>query len=165
MIQAGLHDLRIALWGLDEHPRTWGDLVSRLRRHLGDTCAFAGLSFELESDLDEADSGGPAVGLTVFRLVQEAATNTVKHARAKHVRCSLRSVDGGIQLVFEDDGAGLPSPVPPGRGLGNMKRRVAALGGEVKLSRPPDGGTRLEVWLATPHDRASDATEAAVQHG
>jgi signal transduction histidine kinase len=165
MIQAGLHDLRIALWGLDEHARTFGDLVSRLRRQLGDMCAFAGLSLELDSDLAEADSGGPAVGLTVFRLVQEAATNTVKHANAKRVRCSLRSVDGGIQLVFEDDGRGLPSPVPAGRGLGNMKRRAAALGGEVQLSRPPGGGTRIEVWFAIPHDHASDARDVTLHHG
>jgi signal transduction histidine kinase len=165
VIQAGLHDLRIALWGLDEHAMTWGDLVSRLRRQLGDMCALAGLSFELVSDLAEAESGGPAVGLTVFRIVQEAATNTVKHARANRIRCSLRSVDGGIQLVFEDDGTGLPSPLPPGRGLGNMRRRVDAHAGKLQLGRAADGGTRIDVWVALSHDHASDAGGAALHHG
>lgn len=106
-----------------------------------------------------------AAGFTLHRILQEALTNTVKHAGARHIRCRVVAADHGARLVFEDDGRGLPSPVPAGRGLANMRRRIAALGGTFELSARPGGGTRIEVWLpARPHDHAIDAA-AAVHHG
>jgi hypothetical protein len=98
---------------------------------------------------------GPAVGFALHRILQEALTNTVKHARATRIRCGVRPADRGLRLVFEDDGIGLPSPVPAGRGLGNMRRRIAALGGTLELSCPATGGARVDIWLPAPsHDHA-----------
>jgi two-component system sensor histidine kinase UhpB len=164
-LQGGLRDLRIALWGLDKDVLTWGELVSNLRRQLADVCTAASLSLELESELPDDVRMGPAVGFTLHRILQEALTNTVKHARATRIRCCVRPAERGLRLVFADDGIGLPSPVPPGRGLGNMRRRIAALGGTLELSCPADGGTRVDIWLpAQSHDHAIDAA-STVQHG
>jgi two-component system sensor histidine kinase UhpB len=164
-LQGGLRDLRIALWGLDKDVLTWGELVSNLRRQLGDVCTAASLSLELESEVPDDALMGPAVGFALHRILQEALTNTVKHARATRIRCGVRPADRGLRLVFEDDGIGLPSPVPAGRGLGNMRRRIAALGGTLELSCPATGGARVDIWLPAPsHDHAIDAT-AVVQHG
>jgi signal transduction histidine kinase len=164
-LQTGLHDLRVALWGLDEHT-TWGELVAKLRRQVAEMCGLAGLSLELTSDLTDGDSGGPAVHLAIYRIVQEAVTNTVKHAHATRIVCSLRVVNEGIQLVFQDDGVGMPTTVSTGRGLGNMRRRVAALAGTIRFTQGDERGTRIEVWLPShPHEHARDGDVVIPHHG
>lgn len=153
-LKVGLRDLRVALWSLDDEPLLWGEVVARLRRQLAEVCGAAGLTMSVQSSLAEDSSGGPAAGLAVFRIVQEAFTNTLKHARARHVECTLAPAGRGVRLVIEDDGIGMPSPTPStGRGVANMTRRVDALGGSIRFVSRGAGGTRIEAWLP---DRSHD---------
>jgi signal transduction histidine kinase len=85
----------------------------------------------------------PAVQLTLFRLVQEALTNTLKHAGdGVQADVRLRYADGEVCLDIEDDGrGGIATPTgDPGRGLAGMRERVAAFGGTVSVGpRVPHG--------------------------
>lgn len=91
----------------------------------------------------------PAAQLTVYRLVQESLTNTLKHtapgARARvRVDCSTAAVE--VEVV--DDGRPLPATGrPPGHGLAGMRERAAAYGGELHAGPRPDGGWRVAVIL------------------
>jgi two-component system sensor histidine kinase UhpB len=87
----------------------------------------------------------------LYRLVQESATNTVKHAHASCFRLRLRIGERhGVPLALldlRDDGTGLPDALPRGgRGLQGMRDRVTSLGGLFRL-RPGAPGVHLRVLL------------------
>ena len=80
-----------------------------------------------------------------YRIVQEALHNALKHADATNIWVHL-AVDGGtVRLTVEDDGRGLPDPVPRGVGLESIAGRVSALDGTMTLGRGQRGGASLTV--------------------
>jgi len=81
--------------------------------------------------------------LALYRLVQEALTNVLRHAKAKHVRVSLGEADGWLQLHIRDDGQGFnPDAVGAGHhGLLGMRYRIESLGGTLQLLSAPGRGT------------------------
>ncbi|WP_327381027.1 sensor histidine kinase [Streptomyces sp. NBC_01207] len=102
----------------------------------------------------------PTVGLTVFRIVQEALTNTRKHAgRARaHVRLTYRGDEVGVEV--RDDGAGAQAPparltARSGYGLIGMHERVALQGGTLEAAALAGGGFRVAARIPLPvHDPA-----------
>ncbi len=93
----------------------------------------------------------PQIEITLFRVAQEAMTNIVRHAEAKHVFITVDYLDGSIALEVEDDGRGFDPAVraehPSGLGVGlmGMRERVELLGGTFDLESRPKGGTRIRV--------------------
>jgi PAS domain S-box-containing protein len=88
------------------------------------------------------------IEMTLYRVVQEALTNILKHAHASNVSVILETRDGQIQLIVEDDGSGFDSDVGTKRGLGfiGMKERVALAGGRLSVESNA-GGTSVFVRL------------------
>lgn len=85
----------------------------------------------------------PATAETLLRVVQEALTNTLKHASARYFRLQLQPEGRRwLVLMLEDDGRGLQS-TPPGYGIRGMQERVASLGGTLTMEDGPAGGCRL----------------------
>jgi two-component system sensor histidine kinase UhpB len=72
---------------------------------------------------------------TVYRVVQEATTNVLRHARAKTADISAGVEGGQIVVQVSDDGVGLPEETTFGRGLSGMRERLRALGGSLEVSR------------------------------
>ena len=97
----------------------------------------------------------PEIEVTIFRLVQEALTNVVKHASgAGHVSVTLQYARADVTLAIEDDGPGLvarlagePGPeerrAGSGFGLAGMRERLTLLGGKLMIESPPGGGTTI----------------------
>jgi signal transduction histidine kinase len=83
----------------------------------------------------------------VYRLVQEALTNVVKHAGAKRVEVTVRTADGKVAIAVADDGSGFDPALGPGRGLLGMRERVQMLGGTIEIDSRPDAGTRVTASL------------------
>lgn len=102
----------------------------------------------LKISLDVSDLSTRLPGhleITVFRLVQEALTNTVKHANAHNL--SIRITRRNDRLIVEvaDDGKGMgPGAKRNGMGLAGLKERVALVGGSLTITSAPGAGTRLE---------------------
>lgn len=98
----------------------------------------------------------------VFRIAQEALTNAAKHAEARSVQLGLRPIlmtaqgSSGIELTIEDDGKGRRDPprepAGDGRGILNMRERVAALDGSIAFEDRPGSGliVRVRIPLAGP---------------
>jgi signal transduction histidine kinase len=90
----------------------------------------------------------PEVETTIYRIVQEALTNVLKHARARRVSVIVERRRDHVLVIVEDDGRGfeveevLPTP-GAGRGLGllGMRERVTLVGGAFNLDSAPGGGT------------------------
>jgi signal transduction histidine kinase len=112
----------------------------------------AGLPVELRA-AGSTEDASPGVELAVYRLVQEALTNTLKHAGPARARVSLSHPDGAVEVEVVDDGYG-PGPAGAGgdtgggHGLIGMRERVAVYAGELATGAAPDGGFR--VWARFP---------------
>jgi len=84
----------------------------------------------------------------VYRIVQEALTNCVKHASASVVRVMLKGTDDDLVLAVIDDGVGLPQDgTQTGLGLRGIEERVRDLGGTFDIQSTPGVGTSLTVRL------------------
>ena len=86
--------------------------------------------------------------LCVFRVVQEALTNVVRHSGATRATVSITAGPGELAVVVADDGCGGPgAAVVPGRGLLGMRERVGLLGGTTSVTAQPGGGLEVRVSL------------------
>jgi signal transduction histidine kinase len=108
----------------------------------------AGLPVEYERSGPPADTP-PGVQLVIFRLIQEALTNTMKHAGpGANAAVRLRLEPGEIRVEVEDDGAGSAGvPHAPGGGLTGMAERVGAYGGELTCGPRRPRGWRVMARL------------------
>jgi two-component system NarL family sensor kinase len=87
-----------------------------------------------------------AVEVAAYRIVQEALTNVVRHARAH--RCIVRlNLDNALWVEIQDDGVGLPQGGRAGVGLSSMRERAAELGGVCQVESWPGRGTRIRAQL------------------
>ncbi|MBV9309830.1 MAG: GAF domain-containing sensor histidine kinase [Solirubrobacterales bacterium] len=104
------------------------------------------LSIESELRLPVPNQGSqlsPELETTVYRLVQEALTNVVKHARASTARVSIGVDDHVLEVEVQDDGAGFDVGArSEGFGLAGMRERLGLAGGTLSIETG-QGGTRL----------------------
>jgi signal transduction histidine kinase len=101
-------------------------------------------------DLPPGEDLPPGTQQALFRVAQEALANVARHARAHHVSVTLDSSPLSVHLRVDDDGVGFdPGQPSPGMGLGNMRGRVAALGGTLALTTEPGKGTLVRA--SVPH--------------
>ena len=107
---------------------------------------------EIAVDIPGPGLGGlpAAVELAAFRIVQEALTNALRHADARHVEVRLRRLPGGVCAAVEDDGCGIDDARPPGVGLTSMAERAAEVGGNLTVTARLGGGTVVEAVLPVP---------------
>jgi signal transduction histidine kinase len=99
-------------------------------------------------DADRALS--PDMSIAVYRIVQEALTNTSKYAQARSVDVSLRCEGGRWHLRIHDDGVGIDLAKqhhPTSHGLMSIRERARALGGEARFSGGTGKGTTVDVWF------------------
>lgn len=103
---------------------------------LADTARGVGLEVTTRIDV-AADELSPQVDAAAYRIVQEALTNVVKHARARRVEVSAGVHEGVLHIDVTDDGQGVTDP-GDGHGLAGMAERVRLLGGSLQ-TRSRDG--------------------------
>lgn len=92
----------------------------------------------------------PAVATHLYRIVQEAVNNALRHGKPKQIVISLSSRKGCLELTVEDDGGGLPDDWQKGRGMGTriMAHRAAMIGGTLSIEPNPTGGTFVKCTTA-----------------
>ena len=99
----------------------------------------------LESRLPEARLPSE-IETVLYRVVQEALTNVVKHAQAEHVSVILHSKPDRVAVVIEDDGRGFGAGgEPDGIGLLGMRERVGLVGGSLAVESSSGAGTTIVV--------------------
>jgi signal transduction histidine kinase len=109
---------------------------------LAERARAAGLHVELSVEGERRDLP-PGVDLSAYRVVQEALTNTIKHANAVSATVAIRYGDGELFVAVTDDGSGSGSRVDVpsgGHGLTGMRERVALYGGELDAGEREGGG-------------------------
>ncbi len=106
-----------------------------------------------------------AVELNAYRIVQEALTNSLKHAGPARAEVVLRYHPGTLELRIRDSGAGELDGVVPGQGMIGMRQRAILLGGTLALGPRPAGGFQVTAELpvsATPELPLSVPAKPAV---
>jgi signal transduction histidine kinase len=148
-LRGALDDLRLVIDSLDPRETDLVGVLATVRSRLEPRLRRRGLAFRWDvADLPPAPDFGPERLLRVMRVVQEAITNVLKHARATTITVRT-GVDGGRGFVsVGDDGCGFEPEHAEGRGLVNMRRRAGEIGGELEI-RTGEGGTTVTLWLAS----------------
>ena len=121
----------------------------------------------IERNISVAESDVPRpIKIAIFRILQEATNNAVKHANASRITVSLRHSDETIELAIQDDGqgydpAGVSTAGGIGKGLGlqSMQERAELSGGTYEIQSAPGKGTRIRAcWPSVKGlERAVDA--------
>ncbi len=103
-----------------------------------------------------------AVGITVYRVAQEALTNVARHARASSVRVALAcAVPGAVSLQVDDNGQGMDTQqATRGLGLLGAVERAAAVGGELHVRSQAGAGVRLALRIPLPALASSEAARS-----
>ncbi|MGA9284966.1 MAG: GAF domain-containing sensor histidine kinase [Solirubrobacteraceae bacterium] len=115
-----------------------------------DVSASVGIDVKTKVSLGSAKSErlAPEVETAVYRIIQEALTNIVRHADARHVAIGVASSEGGIEVTVHDDGLGFDPTAPrDGYGIDGMHERVELANGTLSITSAPNIGTTVQAWL------------------
>jgi signal transduction histidine kinase len=154
-LRGSIDEMRIAIEALASEEQDFRTAFGNFRFRWDARLRDAGIEPLWQIELpDEVLHVGPHDTLQLLRIVQEALTNVLKHARARRVQVRLRQHEGRLEFEVEDDGHGtLPAADEPraagGRGLANMRTRAEQLGAHFEVDRGAQGlRVRLEMALA-----------------
>lgn len=117
-----------------------GGLIADFERH------SPGHHFQLAIE-GLAERYADSVELTVYRCIQEAVTNALRHGGADRIAITLHAAEDGRMLLLrvEDDGVGMAPDAEPGFGLIGIGERLSALGGTWRIAPLSPRGTRVEM--------------------
>ena len=121
-------------------------LAPALSWHARETGKRTGLNVVVSAD-DAINSLPDEHRTCIYRLVQEAVNNAVRHANARTVEVAVRKERQKVDVTVQDDGAGFDTRFLRGLGLLGMEERVRRLGGHLKVSSEPGRGTLVHAAL------------------
>ncbi len=150
-----LSEIRSFMYSLDESEADWPALAADLRAFGRKLVEPHGPVFDFEAELAPgAPPPDSLLRLNLARICKEALHNAVKHARAAHIGVQLQVQPDRLCLRVHDDGVGLPPALREAgaaagrsRGLANLRRRAAQLGGTLHFDAGPGTTLRLELPL------------------
>jgi signal transduction histidine kinase len=95
----------------------------------------------------------PDLEIALYRLVQEAVTNVVRHAKAAHLDLTLERTPEGVHMTVSDDGVGIGNVEAARKlshGIAGMNHRLRSLNGTLHVHSPSGKGTRVEMFVPLP---------------
>lgn len=136
-------------------------MVPALRWHAKEVARRTGLKVkmiaeELHDDLPDSQR------TCIYRVVQEALNNCVKHSKADEVRVVIHRDGEGLSISVQDDGVGFDPEHNKGLGLLGMMERVAGAGGRLHIESQPGRGTILSIFVPLENDRCRPEKESVV---
>ena len=145
----GVTEIRSFMRSIDTRGLNWHMLAAEIRSQGHTLLEPHNIDFTLETAIDE-DAGvepGSLICVNLFKIYKESLTNIVKHARATSAEVTLAVDSRALRFTVEDNGIGC-GQASIGRGLANIRRRAAELGGMATLSS--GRGTRLDLKIPLP---------------
>lgn len=121
-------------------------LLPALNWHGREMAKRTGLKIVISAD-EAADRLPDEHTTCIYRMVQEAVNNAVRHAHARTIEVVVRREAERVLFSVQDDGAGFDTRVVRGLGLLGMEERVRRLGGQLRLDSQPGRGTRVSAEL------------------
>ncbi len=140
----GLTDLRLIIDSLNQIDDDLALALGSLRSRLQPLLEAAGVELRWQLDTRLSLPGfGPEAVLQVYRIVQEAVSNALRHGRPRTIAIVLAEEGDGVVLRIEDNGSGIQASTDPGQGLGlrAMAERASRVGATCQIQAREAGGT------------------------
>ncbi|HMH17885.1 MAG TPA: sensor histidine kinase, partial [Burkholderiales bacterium] len=148
-----LQELRLAVDALEPIDGDLGVILGNVRHRMRTAIESSGVRFHWQvGELPQFSSLTPKAVLDIQRIVLEALTNSLHHARARDVTVGTQVNGSWLQIGVSDDGIGFDeSSTTPGRGLESLRQRARRLGGTVEVRSSPGAGTSVTLRLPLEH--------------
>ena len=137
-------------------PSTLDDfgLVAAISELIPPSQANAALKISFDYNLGEEERFSPSVETVVYRVIQEATTNVLRHSKAEKLEISLVKSENVVDIKIHDNGIGFDTESESTRkstslGLRGMEERVALIGGTFSIESSPDSGTIITASIPT----------------
>ena len=149
MAEAGLAEMRALIFELRPESLETEGLVAALEKQAA--ALRARYEIKVKTSLCDEPDASPGSKEAIYRIAQEALHNTVKHARANHVRIEMGCSPASLTLEVSDDGVGFDArgDFPGHLGLRSMRERAARLGGTLTIETSPGAGTLISARIPT----------------
>jgi signal transduction histidine kinase len=147
LLTKAIADLRSLSRSLHADTVLSGGLIKAIATELNLLEKSGGYATALQT-AGEAHNLSPQHELLLFRIVQEAFNNIIKHSQATRIEVKINFTPANFALHIEDDGKGLPSGTgreSSGIGLRSMQNRVDVMKGELTFQSAPGAGTRIQI--------------------
>ena len=135
-------DLRDTIWAMNKETITFEDLKTRITNFIeAAKTSLRGIAFEFNypEKMDEMALNS-LKGIDVYRIIQEAVNNAVKHAKPNEIRVDFECFENQIRVVIQDNGQGFDvKTIEAGNGLLSMQKRAKAIGGVLKIESMAQG--------------------------
>lgn len=140
-----IREIRTTIFEIDRS--TKDSLVATVRSLCHEVSSRLGLEVRVTT-ADGLDAKvDPEIATQVVRALREMLSNVVRHARATSVSVSVSTDEDEVVVDVSDNGVGLSTQTPGGRGLRNLQDRAHELGGQCQIMTPATGGTAVH-WTA-----------------
>ncbi|MFZ8887409.1 MAG: sensor histidine kinase, partial [Steroidobacteraceae bacterium] len=153
-----LSDLHLVVDTMNNNDGSLADALRFLRHRVSARLSTMQPQIHWELDVDSVQGLGGELLLQLLRIVQEALTNALKHASARHIRIGASEDAGYLHLSVRDDGRGFSPEATKGQGLRNMHQRARRIGATLRVTGTP-AGTRVELTLPL-HGGGSDQEDS-----
>ena len=146
-----IYELRDTIWAMNKNEISFEDLQSRISNyiehaHLSDE--KIDFTFHIDENVDLGKTFSSVVGMNIYRIIQEAIHNSLKHSKATEIRVEVEQSEGHLKFEICDNGIGFDqSKVELGNGLGNMKKRAHEISMNFEIRSKLNEGTYVSIQL------------------
>ena len=144
-----IKELRKTVWLINKHSVSWEELVIKLREYLKPVAAIStSVQVQTKGELNGMLEAQEANQL--FRLIQEAVNNALKHAQASEISVLFEAKEEGVAVSIHDNGIGFDPSEALGKSMGlqSMQERAHSLQAEWELQSGQGEGTQVRLLLA-----------------
>lgn len=143
-----MQQLRDSIWALKPGNMTFHTLTEQCERWITRvTEPHQGLHFSIHKGSCEDFTLDPLHGLNIFRILQEAVHNALKHAGARQLDVGIECKGNTVSITIRDDGKGIPVNRVEGNGLASIRQRASELKAEVRIESDEGKGTSILLIL------------------
>jgi len=113
---------------------------------------------DLTLEIDEDLNLGKGIENHLFRIIQEAMSNTLRHAKADKMEIRIHRRGEAVKVTLRDNGIGfeLDDKKQASYGLSTMQERIHEIGGSIQFITAPGKGTRIEISVPLIHEESGD---------
>lgn len=139
--------LRDTIWAMNKNEISIENIQGRILSFIDKAkSATKGIQFHLKSDVKSEIQFSSIEGINIFRIVQEAINNSIKHANATEISVLMTDTSEEVQLIIIDNGDGFDqASIESGNGLENMQNRIYEINGKISIESTLHKGTSITI--------------------
>ncbi|MCB0462512.1 MAG: tetratricopeptide repeat protein [Flavobacteriaceae bacterium] len=142
-----IYELRDTIWAMNKSEISLEDLKTRITNYIDKAKISSknlAFQFNVSEKIDQNKAFSSIEGMNIYRVIQEAIHNAIKHANANTIIVDIERLKSDIQITISDDGIGFDeNTIEKGNGLNNMQKRIEDLNGSFKIVSKKNKGTHV----------------------